>query len=274
MNHLVANSETVNVTADAVTDVAGGTTSCLGSIHYSGGTIEEFEKLVCHWLQGDRRKNFIVGYVNPHVFNIAWKNPDVREFLAQCDIAAVDGLGVALAVCLIKRVFQSRTVMTPLFDRVLAKNHVHTRAILIGGDDNVVSGGAGAINRASGAVEVTVKSPGYQPLAHYLQLIDAHPECDVVLVAMGSPRSEELILAASKRVSGKLLWNIGGGTLHFYAGTQARTPHFVSAIGMQWLWRIIYQPSIAPRYIIGTPLFLARLFTTLVCREKSNAPRL
>ena len=164
--------------------------------------------------------------------------------------------------------------MTPLFDGVLAKSRAVANAILIGGSEDVLAKGAEAINAASNGMRVTVTASGYEPTEKYLELIEAHPECDVLLAAMGSPRSEELILAASKRFTGKLLWNIGGGTLHFHAGTQARTPRLVSAIGMQWLWRIVHQPSIAPRYVIGTPLYLFRLLVTLVSPEKFNAPEI
>jgi N-acetylglucosaminyldiphosphoundecaprenol N-acetyl-beta-D-mannosaminyltransferase len=272
MSNVVANSGTSGVCLDATgTRCIREETRRLGPIHYSPGTISDFEKSICAWLAEDHKATFLAGYVNPHVFNIAWTNPSVRECLAQSDITAVDGLGVAVAVSLITRTMQTRTVMTPLFDRVLSRNSNHAEAILIGGSEEVVSKGAQSINNASHGLKVTVTAGGYEPIQTYISLIEAHPECDVILAAMGSPRSEELILTASQRFSGKLFWNIGGGTLHFYAGTQRRTPPFVSAIGLQWLWRIILQPSIAPRYVIGTPLYLGRLIATLARPQKFNS---
>ena len=272
MRDLVANSGNLGVSVDAVERVAHTSTKRLGPVHYSSETIGDFETAICQWLEGHRANNFSVGYVNPHVFNIAWNNQAVRQFLSDCDIVAVDGLGVAVAVSLIHRTFQTRTVMTPLFERVLEKSRAAANAILIGGSEDVLAKGTEAINSASAGMRVTVTASGYEPMETYLKLIEEHPECDVLLAAMGSPRSEELILAASKRFTGKLLWNIGGGTLHFHAGTQARTPRLVSAIGMQWLWRMAHQPSIAPRYVIGTPLYLFRLLVTLIRPRKFNVP--
>jgi N-acetylglucosaminyldiphosphoundecaprenol N-acetyl-beta-D-mannosaminyltransferase len=271
MSNLVANPENLEVSVEVEQRrKTRGRNRRLGPIHYSPGTIGEFEESICDWLQSDRQTNFIVGYVNPHVFNIAWNIPAVRHCLESCDIAAVDGLGVAVAVSLLTRAVQTRTVMTPLFDRVLARNKAAANAILIGGSANVVSNGCQSINGTSNGINVAVTATGYEPLETYLALIEDHPECEVILVAMGSPRSEELVLAATQRFTGKLLWNIGGGTLHFYAGTQRRTPHVVSSVGLQWLWRIAHQPSIAPRYIFGTPLYMARLIATIIRPRKFN----
>src|SRR5436190_16199746 len=114
MSNVVANSGTSGVCLDATgTRCIREETRRLGPIHYSPGTISDFEKSICAWLAEDHKATFLAGYVNPHVFNIAWTNPSVRECLAQSDITAVDGLGVAVAVSLITRTMQTRTVMTP-----------------------------------------------------------------------------------------------------------------------------------------------------------------
>jgi len=243
----------------------------VGPAPYSRGNIDELQRALHAWLNGDRATSCAVSYVNPHVFNLAWENPVVRDFLADCQIVAVDGLGIALAAALFNRHVQTRTVMTPLFDRVLAARGMRpARALLLGGDQRVNLSAAQSINASSTWLQVTASADGYQPIANYLRLLERHPDCEVVLIGMGSPRSEEFAAAAATRVfGGKLLWNIGGGTVHFYAGTQPRVPHFVSACGVQWLWRILHEPRIAPRYIVGTPLFLGRLLLLLLNPHKN-----
>jgi N-acetylglucosaminyldiphosphoundecaprenol N-acetyl-beta-D-mannosaminyltransferase len=271
MSNAIVRAANLGVTADAAGKSVRGGKGVLGPVTFSHGTLADFEEAICVWLNGTRASNFIIGYVNPHVFNIAWKNRAVQRFLRNCDIAAVDGLGVAIPVSVLTRRIQTRTVMTPLFDRALVNQRIAAEnAILIGGDDSVVGKGAEEINRSSSGIRVTVTCSGYEPLERYLDLIACHPECAVILVAMSSPRSEELISAANDRFSGKLLWNIGGGTLHFYAGTQARIPQLVSSIGLQWLWRIIHEPAIAPRYVLGIPLYTWRLIQTLIGRNSQH----
>lgn len=232
----------------------------LDEIGFSPETAEELYTSICYGLQGLRERTRFVSYVNPHVFNLAKSNEKVRRFLGTADVVTVDGLGFALAVRWLLGHGQTRTVMTPLFDRVLATDDLPTlRAVLIGGTAPVVQQGAAAMNRASRRIQVVSTCHGYAAMEEHLAFLREHPDADLVLVAMGTPRSEELMLAARDLFGGKLFWNIGGGTLHFYAGIQKRVPAWVSRIGLQWLWRIAHEPAIAPRYFVGIPRFLAFL---------------
>jgi exopolysaccharide biosynthesis WecB/TagA/CpsF family protein len=139
--------------------------------------------------------------------------------------------------------------------------------VLIGGVPAVLENGARAINRASQRIEIVATCQGYAAPEEHLNFLREHSDVDIVLVAMGSPRSEELIAPARDVCAPKLFWNIGGGTLHFYAGTLKRVPERISKLGLQWLWRIVHEPAIAPRYLIGIPNFLA---SVIRCRIQQS----
>jgi N-acetylglucosaminyldiphosphoundecaprenol N-acetyl-beta-D-mannosaminyltransferase len=244
----------------------------LGGIGYSSESFEQLCATLCRCLQQVRPCT--VSYVNPHVFNIAMQNRSVRELLARADIVAVDGLGFALGARLLTGQRQARTVMTPLFDRVLQEDDLpQLTALLIGGTDEVVALGAEAINRTSRRIRIIKTCHGYASMAEHLELLRRHPEIDLVLVAMGTPRSEELMLAAMDLFPGKFCWNIGGGTLHYYAGTKKGAPHWVSTVGLQWLWRMMWEPATVPRYLVGIPRFCMHLSRLLVLRQKPNPER-
>jgi exopolysaccharide biosynthesis WecB/TagA/CpsF family protein len=93
-----------------------------------------------------------------------------------------------------------------------------------------------------------------------LDFVREHKDADLILVAMATPRSEEFMIRAAPLLPGKVLWNIGGGTLNFYAGTLPRVPTIVSKLCLQWLWRILCEPKIASRYFIGIPQFIRSVF--------------
>jgi N-acetylglucosaminyldiphosphoundecaprenol N-acetyl-beta-D-mannosaminyltransferase len=234
--------------------------SDLCGIAYSRATCHQFYGAICRWLRGDRSRGATIGYVNPHVFNLAKKHEAVAAFLDKGDIVAVDGAGFALALWLLKGECQTRTVMTPLFDRVLETGDLpRVPAVLIGGTEDVARQGVVAMNRVSRNIQVVAFAHGYQALAEYHDFLRDHADADVVLVAMGTPRSEEFILDASPLFPGKLFWNIGGGTLQFHAGTLRRVPKIVSTLCLQWLWRMIFEPHLMPRYVIGLPVFARHL---------------
>ena len=152
--------------------------------------------------------------------------------------------------------------MTPLFDRVLQTEGLPSlRAVLVGGSEDVVRKGAAAINRASQSFKIVEIMEGYRPLKQYGEFLD-HQGFDMILVAMGSPRSEEFILEASAHFSGKLFWNIGGGTLNFHAGTLRPVPSLVSKFCLQWVWRMACEPHLVPRYALGIPVFVKNVLQT------------
>jgi N-acetylglucosaminyldiphosphoundecaprenol N-acetyl-beta-D-mannosaminyltransferase len=247
------------------------TTAELCGIRYSRDSLGQFYATICRWLSSpDRKRGLAIGYVNPYVFNLAQKNPKLRLFLREADIVAVDGLGVALSIRLLQGYRQTRTVMTPLFDKVLASTGIPPlKALLIGGSQEVADKGMAAMNAAAGRMEIIKAFHGYYPLEDYPVFIGDNAGADLVLVAMGSPRSEELILAARRQFPGKTFWNIGGGTLHFYAGTQPRVPEIVSKLGLQWLWRIVHDPAITPRYVIGIPVFAGHVLKYMLSKKKN-----
>ena len=232
--------------------------SALQGVSYSRATLEQFHEAISRWLKGpDRRKNAMIGYVNPHVFNLARKHAAVRSFLEKADIVTVDGVGFSIALWLLRGVRQPRTVMTPLFDSILDDTSFPAeRAVLIGGAGEAPRKSASAISRRSPRIKVTAFADGYQPFSRYHELLRSHDDADVVLVAMGSPRSEEYMLEASPLFPEKLFWNIGGGTLNYYAGVLRRPPTIVSRLCLQWVWRILFERGIAPRYFLGIPKFV------------------
>ena len=236
--------------------------SQLCGIGYSRGTLKDFHVAICRWLRAsDRPKNTTIGYVNPHVFTLAMKNEAIRTHLDQANIVTVDGGGVSIAVWLLNHERVTRTVMTPLFDSVLSEpNLPKMRAVVVGGSEQVSRDGATAIQRACPQMEVTGCIDGYKPMQTHLDFLRAHEDVDVILVAMGSPRSEEFILQGNALFPEKLFWHIGGGTLNYYAGALRRVPKIISLLWLQWLWRIVFEPKIFSRYAIGIPVFARDVF--------------
>jgi exopolysaccharide biosynthesis WecB/TagA/CpsF family protein len=248
--------------------------SDLGGIAYSSDTSAEIYHSLCAWMRGNRETTALVGYVNPHVFNFARVNPLLREFLAQADIVTVDGIGVVLGLLLVKAHRVERTVMTPLLDRVLATDDLpHLKAMLIGGSEAEANRAANAINRTSTRIEVVEARHGYSPLPEYLALLQRHQDLDLVLVGMGTPRSEELLLKAKDICPRSLCWAVGGGTIQYYAGTKRRVPALISTLGLQWVYRMLREPRTAPRYFFGIPAYFWHLLHILLAEKRKERPR-
>ncbi|HSX42057.1 MAG TPA: WecB/TagA/CpsF family glycosyltransferase [Candidatus Saccharimonadales bacterium] len=65
---------------------------------------------------------------------------------------------------------------------------------------------------------------------------------DIVLVAYGAPAQEYWIAEHKNETGAKILVGVGG-TFDILSGTLPRAPKFFRALQLEWLWRLILQPS-------------------------------
>ena len=91
---------------------------------------------------------------------------------------------------------------------------------------------------------------------------------DILLVAMGVPR-QELWIARNIGPSDCTLPIAVGALLDFLSGAVPRAPLFLRKLRMEWVFRLAIEPArLWRRYVVGNPVFLAR-----VLRQKFFTPR-
>jgi N-acetylglucosaminyldiphosphoundecaprenol N-acetyl-beta-D-mannosaminyltransferase len=72
----------------------------------------------------------------------------------------------------------------------------------------------------------------------------AESQADIVLTGAGFPQQDALNAALVKELSHGVLIGEGGSfDYNSFGGHQRRAPGFVRQIGLEWLWRLILQPS-------------------------------
>ncbi|MCR2823910.1 WecB/TagA/CpsF family glycosyltransferase [Microbacterium sp. zg.Y909] len=90
---------------------------------------------------------------------------------------------------------------------------------------------------------------------------------DVLLVCLGKPRQERWI-AEYGALTGAGVLLAFGAVVDFLGGRVSRAPRWVSATGMEWMWRLMLEPRrLAHRYLIeGPPAYVA-------VRRSDSSPR-
>jgi len=204
-------------------------------------------------------RNRIVGFVNPHVFNTACDDADVRRFLHAADLLCVDGLGIQLAVLATRGRWLPRCVAEHVFRRLVETLDVATDAVLIGTTREEVERAARAINTASPALNVVATLDGFADDDDARRFLRRHHAVPLVLIGAGSPKSERLALLADTPRRGATIFHIGGGTIKTWAGTKRRAPALVSRLGLEWLHRLVLEPHTRHRYTIGGLKFIGHL---------------
>ena len=77
---------------------------------------------------------------------------------------------------------------------------------------------------------------------------------DLVFVCLGAPKQEKWI-AANGAAAGARLYVGLGGSLDVFAGKVERAPESFQKLGLEWLYRLVKQPSRIGR-MAKLPLFL------------------
>ena len=75
---------------------------------------------------------------------------------------------------------------------------------------------------------------------------------------MGNPAQERWIAAHRDRIRVPVCLAIGG-LFAYWSGDLDRAPTWLRRIGFEWVHLLVRQPRKSGRYILGNPLFLARV---------------
>jgi len=173
-------------------------------------------------------------FVNAHTLNLAADDEEYRTTLNSADCVFGDGTGVRWASRLQGRCVRDNVNGTDLIPELLRKTSGRGyRYFLLGADEQT-------IRRAARFTDANF--PGWTRTG----------------VGMGNPLQEQWIRENRHRLKVKLCIGVGG-LFSYWAGGLRRAPRWLRRCGAEWLGILLQQPRKARRYLLGNPLFLARI---------------
>ncbi len=199
-------------------------------------------------------------YVNAHSFSLARREPRFREALREAEILYADGASVLLAARVLGSFLPQKLTTTdvwPPFCRLAAARRY--RVFLLGGEPGLA------------------EKAGRRALAEYpdLCLVGTHHgydqdggaaaltrinrlQPDVVWVGMGDPRQVYWAEQFKNRLETSLVVTCGG-LFKFISGEVRRAPGAWHRNGLEWLGRIVHEPTLWKRYARDLPLLALSL---------------
>ncbi len=81
----------------------------------------------------------------------------------------------------------------------------------------------------------------------------------LILCSLGFPRQEIILAKLQSQLHGTISIGIGG-TFDFLTGAQKRAPRIFRQFGLEWLWRLIQQPTRIKRIFNAVVVFSLALF--------------
>jgi N-acetylglucosaminyldiphosphoundecaprenol N-acetyl-beta-D-mannosaminyltransferase len=148
------------------------------------------------------------------------------------------------------------------------------RVYFVGGAEGVAATAAQALRRQIPDLEVVgAEGPRIdpaEPASSREELLArvqrARP--DLVLVALGNPKQELWIDEVRDALRPSVLVAVGAG-LDFVAGVVRRAPRWISAVGLEWLYRLTREPRrLWRRYLLRDPRFILIVWRML--RERRD----
>ena len=194
------------------------------------------------------------------------KDPDVRAAIKEADLLMPDGISVVIAAKLLHNVRTSRVPGTDLMQKTCELAARSRRRVFIyGGKEEVNKKAVEKLQEMYPALQVVGRSDGYIEEDEMQDLIRRINEskAEILFLGLGSPRQEKWYLDHKDQLKTVKVCQGIGGTLDTIAGTVKRAPRIWQRCGLEWLYRLLKEPSRIKRQKI-LPLFVFRLLAVKV----------
>lgn len=196
-------------------------------------------------LAKDRTKSSYVVAINPEKTYALRQSAELAQFVENADLALPDGIGVVWASRLLNGRKIERVPGADLAEAVCARSGVEELNLFFYGAKEEASAAAvEELRRRYPDIRVVGRRNGYVKAEEMEALTQeiADANADVLIVALGSPRQERWIREYAERTKVGLCLGVGG-TLDTFAGTVKRAPTSWQKMNLEWLYRLLKQPS-------------------------------
>lgn len=184
----------------------------------------------------------------------------IRKMVEQASLCYPDGAGVVLAMRR-KGVRSVRVPGADLWLEVLRQAGPGSRVALIGSRPEVIERTAARVRSMFPRLDIVLVRDGFggadDPARLAGEVSAARPS--LVLVAMGSPRQEQLIGVLMEDERPALYLGLGG-SFDVFVGAKRRAPAWMQRAGLEWLFRVVSEPARLGRQT-KLPLFAWLLLT-------------
>lgn len=208
----------------------------------------------------------------------------ISQSVALSQLVASSTLRVADGITL---VWAGRLQASPLPERVCGSNLIYSltremasrgrSVFFLGGNSGTAKATADLLQRANPGLGVAgtccppINFERDPEQIEYLTKVLAEAQPDVIYVALGFPKSEQLI-AQLRQVCPQAWWIGVGISFSYVVGEVKRPPVWAQNIGLETPYRLIQEPRrLARRYLWDGPIFAVNLLSSSLIRGLNHA---
>ncbi len=218
---------------------------------------------------GARKESRYVSICNVHVVVSAWEDPNLCKALFNADMVTPDGMPLVWHMRRKGFRSQNRIDGPSLMSRYCALAERLGQSIyLFGSTEETLKRLSAKINSVHPRIGIAgASSPPFRPLSAEEDRICVDQinksAASVVFVGLGCPKQELWMAEHKGRVHAVM---IGVGVaFDFFAGNQKRAPEWMQRLGLEWFYRLAFEPRrLWKRYLVTNTLFLSYSFSQII----------
>ena len=227
-------------------------------------TVDQLHEELAQLIETDAHAEVL--HVNVHGMNLSADNPWLRDYLNQAEIVFCDGAGIILGARILGQHIPERITyadwMWQLAEFAAARGYSF---YFLGAKPGIAQTAADRMIERFPELKIAGVRDGY------FNKDNGHPDNEAVLadinaarpniliVGMGMPMQERWLLDNWSRIDANIALT-GGAVFDYISGDLKRAPAWMTNNGLEWLGRLLIEPRrLWQRYIVGNPVFLARV---------------
>ena len=232
--------------------------------------IDEAGKITKELVETSNKTCKIVVAPNTEFIMMAQKDEEFFDVLKSADLATPDSVGIMLGGKFQKKPFKQRIPGQAYFRKVLEIGEKENWSFyLLGGKDDVPKIAAENLKKIYPNINIVGYHEGFFELEGEEIVIKEFNRLKpyVFFVAMGAPLQEKWIAKYKNDLKVDIAAG-QGGTFDYEAGKIKRAPKIFQKLCIEWLWRLILQPSRIIR-MLALPVYLFKItFTKDITKGK------
>lgn len=197
---------------------------------------------------------------NPEMVLEATKNQKFKEIIDNSDLNIPDGIGIVIA---------SKILGSPLKERVTGIDMAYrffeefagtdTTFYFFGAADGIAQLAAENMMKKYPGLKIIGTRSGYFNKNDEMKIIEEINKLkpDIILIGLGAPKQEMWMYNYKKELNAKVCMGIGG-SFDVMSGRLKRAPEWMIKLNIEWLYRLVKQPTRYKR-MMKLPLFILKV---------------
>lgn len=213
--------------------------------------MEQCLERIAYWLEHRSAGLRQVVTINPEGIWLAKDDPQLAQIVEQAALVTADGNGVLWAAKQLGKLIPMRVTGIDLMERLCQTAAANKWSIfLLGAQPGVAEQAGTVLQQRYPGLDIAGHAHGYFQ-GREQQVIEQvrSSGADILFAALGMPQQEKWLYQHGQHLGCAVAMGVGG-SFDVISGRVKRAPHLWQKLKLEWLWRLLLNPSRWRRYLI------------------------